>query len=501
MQRVIPLPVRLGLLVASTTLPLILFAAVITYQHYADNRREAFDRVTQVTRGVQLVFDREMQGIVSGLTVLAASHSLAQDDFVNFRRNAEAFINAYPEPSAIVVADKNGQEVFNSSLPAGAALPLRGAPDRGEVFRTGRPTFSPAYVGKQSKRLIVLVTVPVFRDGKVVYDLSFNPPQSIFQRIVEQQKPGDEWTISIFDQNGTNFARVPNPEGTVGQKASPSLYNVLFSATEGRAETVSLEGVKLLTAFTRSPLTGWIVAAGVAESTLTAPALRTFMLTAAVGTIMLVIGLISAITMARQVVRAEGLHDLLIDELNHRVKNTLATVQSLSVQTFRNSGDIEAREKFGGRLAALGSTYDILSRTKWEGTTLHDVLAGTLRPFETANRDRIRIDGPEVKLSSRAAVIVSMVIHELATNAAKYGALSSPEGRINVRWDKILDGSGSERVNLVWREADGPTVKNPDRKGFGSTLIEKGFAAQLGGHADLTFDSDGLRCTLEFSPV
>src|ERR1041384_7584460 len=112
MQRVIPLPVRLGLLVAGTTLPLILFAAVITYQHYLDNRREAFDRVSQVTRGVQLVFDREMQGIISGLTVLAASNSLAQNDFASFRRNAEAFTNTYPEPSAIVIADKGGQEVF-----------------------------------------------------------------------------------------------------------------------------------------------------------------------------------------------------------------------------------------------------------------------------------------------------------------------------------------------------------------------------------------------------
>src|SRR5581483_8229017 len=184
---------------------------------------------------------------------------------------------------------------------------------------------------------------------------------------------------------------------------SSSLYNIMFSANEGRGETVSLEGVKLLTAFARSPLTGWIAAAGVAETTLTAPALRTFMLTAAVGTIMLAIGLTFAITMARKVARAEALHGLLINELNHRVKNTLATVQSLSAQTFRNSTDAEARQKFDGRLAALGGTYDILSQTKWEGTGLREVITGTLRPFQNVALDRIRIDGPDVKLSSRAA--------------------------------------------------------------------------------------------------
>ena len=110
--------------------------------------------------------------------------------------------------------------------------------------------------------------MPVFRDGEVVYDLSFDPPLEIFQRIIEQQKPDEEWTISIFDQRGANFARVPNPQTTVGREASPSLSAVMFSAKEGQARTTSLEGVPLLTAFVHSDLTGWISAAGIAEKTL-----------------------------------------------------------------------------------------------------------------------------------------------------------------------------------------------------------------------------------------
>lgn len=121
-----------------------------------------------------------------------------------------------------MIGDREGRQVFNSSRPVGEPLPprtVRG--NRDEVFRTRKPVFSELFTGSVSNRPIVTVTVPVFRNGEVVYDLSFNPPLEIFQRIIEQQKPNDEWTISIFDQQGANFARVPNPETTIGRHASP----------------------------------------------------------------------------------------------------------------------------------------------------------------------------------------------------------------------------------------------------------------------------------------
>jgi HWE histidine kinase len=385
MRRKLSLPLRLAILVAGTTLPLIGFSAAIVYQHYIQDQQDAFGRVLQVTRSIQQVLDREMQGIVW-------SHGSRRLGFAGARRfrslpwqGAGIFLAQFPGHASVIVGDREGRQVFNSSTEPGVLLPPRTSrEDRDLVFRTRKPAFSELFVGSVSKRPIVTVTVPVMRGGEVVYDLSLDPPLEIFQRIIEQQKPNDDWTISIFDREGANFARVPNPETTIGMKASPSLFAVMFSAPEGQARTVSLEGVPLLTAFVRSGLTGWIPAAGIAEKTLTAPAVRTFVLTGAIGVGMLAIGLAFAIRMATTIARAEALHELLINEVNHRVKNTLATVQSLSSQTFRSSADAIARDKFDGRLGSLGRTYDVLSAKKWEGADIKEVIDATLEPFASA---------------------------------------------------------------------------------------------------------------------
>ena len=136
--------------------------------------------------------------------------------------------------------------------------------------------------------------------------------------------------------------------------------------------------------------------------------------------------------MATTIARGEMLHDLLIEELNHRVKNTLALMQAIAVQTFRSASRDE-REKFEGRLGALAEAHNLLSQEKWQGSELQDVIARVLQPFLLNNPERIRMAGPAVPLSPRLAVVLSMIVHEIATNAAKYGALSNETGR--VRWN------------------------------------------------------------------
>jgi len=214
--------------------------------------------------------------------------------------------------------------------------------------------FTVATRGSVSGDRIIVVDIPVYRDGKAIYALSFNPPLSMFQRMIEQKRFGSEWTVSIFDRTGTNFARVPNPEKTIGQKASPTLLAELFKQQEAKVSTVSLEGVPLLTAYSRSPVTDWIVAAGIPVALVTAPLWRTLAVTALIGAAFLLIGLGFAIRMAQEVARGESLQRLMVNELNHRVKNTLATVQSIAGQSFRNASDSEAKEKFESRLVALG---------------------------------------------------------------------------------------------------------------------------------------------------
>src|SRR5262245_2333014 len=476
---------------------MILFAAGVIYLNHRHERQAAFDRVLDTVRGIRLVLDAEMQGIASGLEVLAASQSLARGDLVAFRGSAETFLSRFPEGAAISLATRDGEQLLNTGAAAGEPLPPRvNRASIDEVFRTGRPAYSSLFVGSVTKQRIITVSVPVMRNGTVVNELSFNPPLAFFQNIIQQRRPSEDWTMSIFDRTGVNFARVPNPEQTIGQRASPTLYPHLFQQPEAKVETVSLEGVPLLTAFTRSPLTGWTVAAGLSVASLTEPLWQALGITVSVGIVMLAIGLAFALTMAARIARGEALHALLVNELNHRVRNTLTTVQSIASQTFRRASDPkEATEKFEARLVALGQAHNVLSDRKWESADVRDIVNGGLEPFASRDGNRLRIRGDEMHIAPRCTLTISMVLHELATNATKHGAWSSRTGTVAVEWAAVDRGS-AEWLRLIWRETGGPPVKAPARKGFGSRLIEQSLAG-VGGSATVEYDQAGLVCVLE----
>ena len=486
---------RLVLLVAGTTLPLIIFAAGIVFNNYVQDRKDATQRVLETVRGIRLVLDAEMQRMTGGLQVLSLTNALRDRDFDSFRRIATGFLEQYGRDGVVLVADREGRQLFSSVTTDTATLPLRNNLDIVEkVFATKRPHYSNLFIGVVKKRLIVTVEVPVIRDGEVIYDISFSPPIEIFQDMIEKQLPGKDWTISIFDGEGVNFARVPNPQNTIGQRASPSLYAELFRKPEGTFATVSLEGVPLITGVARSSLTGWTVAGGIAESSLVAPLWRNLAITSVIGGVLLLVGLAFAVRMATAIARGEMLHDLLIDELNHRVKNTLAILQSITTQTFRSASRAE-REKFEGRLGALAEAHNLLSQEKWQGSELQDVIARVLKPYLLSNPDRVRMFGPMVPLSPRLAVVLSMIVHEIATNAAKYGALSNDSGTVTLDWEIIAQSDG-RKLRMIWTESGGPHVSAPVQRGFGSRLIERSARDQLGGEATVDFLPRGVVCTV-----
>lgn len=186
-------------------------------------------------------------------------------------------------------------------------------------------------------------------------------------------------------------------------------------------------------------------------------------------------------------VHAERQQKLLVDELNHRVKNTLATVQAIAQQTMRSTPDFAAfRSAFESRLMALAMTHDLLTATSWRGAALRDVLVGELGAFGLAH---YQLEGEDVDLSPTQALALGLVIHELATNAAKYGALSAADGCVTVKWT-----TDEGRLRLLWCERDGPQVNPPTRRGFGSRLIERSLSGQLSGEARLDFAPEGLTC-------
>jgi two-component sensor histidine kinase len=446
------LPVRLALLVAGTTLPLIVFAAGIVFNNYQQERRNASQRVLETVRSIRLVLDAEMQRMTGALQVLALTGPLRNGDFEAFRPIAEGFLDQYRDGGVVLVADRAGHQLFSSVTSDTAHLPLRNNREIVErVFSTKRLQYSNLFVGAVKRQPIVTVEVPVLREGEVVYDISFSPPVEIFQGIINRQRPGEDWTISIFDGDGINFARAPNPQETIAKRASASLYAEMFRSNEATLQAVSLEGVPLITSFARSSVTGWIVAAGIAESSLVGPLWRKLAITSVIGGILLLTGLAFAVRMATAIARGEMLHDLLIEELNHRVKNTLAILQSIAVQTFRSASRSE-REKFEGRLGALAEAHNLLSTEKWQGSELQDVVKRVLQPYLLNNPERMKMFGPHVPLSPRVAVILSMIVHEIATNAAKYGALSNDSGTVTVDWEVITENA-TKKLRLIWTEA------------------------------------------------
>lgn len=489
------LPVRLALLVTGTMLPLIVFAVGIAVYNYKQDRNDATRRVLENVRSMRLVLDSEVQRMTGGLQVLALTNSLRNDDFQNFRRIALGFVDQYGKGGLVLISDRNGRLLFSSATEDTASLPPRGHIEIIEkVFATKSPQYSDLFTGAINGRQVLTVEIPVLRNGEVIYDLCFSPPISIFQDLVEKQQPDKLWTVSLLDNKGIVFARAPNPSETVGKRASPSLYAEMFRSSEASLPAVSLDGVALAGAYTRSQLTGWTVAAGVAESSLIAPLWRNIAITSLIGGILLLTGLTFAVRMATTIARGEMLHDLLIDELNHRVKNTLALMQAIAVQTFRSSSRDE-RTKFEGRLGALAEAHNLLSQEKWAGSELRDVIARALQPFLLNNPERIRMAGPAVPLSPRLAVVLSMIVHEIATNAAKYGALSNETGRVTLEWEVIADAP-KPRLRLIWTEIGGPPVTAPVQRGFGSRLIERSARDQLGGEATIDFLPRGVVCTV-----
>ncbi len=180
---------------------------------------------------------------------------------------------------------------------------------------------------------------------------------------------------------------------------------------------------------------------------------------------------------------------LLINELNHRVKNTLATVQSLAHQTLRDGVVIrDARERFTDRLLALSAAHNVLTRENWEGAEVREVVADAVRPYDDAALARVAFDGPPLRIAPNVALALSMALHELATNAVKYGALSIPGGQVRIGWT----ASAGEAAELEWREIGGPPVTAPARLGFGSRLLRQGLAAELGAPAALDYARTGL---------
>ncbi|MBM1171646.1 sensor histidine kinase [Microvirga arabica] len=195
--------------------------------------------------------------------------------------------------------------------------------------------------------------------------------------------------------------------------------------------------------------------------------------------------------------RIEQRQTLLVRELHHRVKNTLATVQALVGATGRSSGSFdEFYHSFSDRIISLARTHNLLTDDYWQAAPLREIALSELKPFAETRQPRFVLLGPPVDLAAELAVPVGMALHELTTNAVRYGALSVPEGYVEIRW-KTDDVNGARQLRLEWREFGGPQVKEPQHRGFGSTLLQRVLPMQCKAEVEVQYASDGLRFQMD----
>jgi two-component sensor histidine kinase len=191
---------------------------------------------------------------------------------------------------------------------------------------------------------------------------------------------------------------------------------------------------------------------------------------------------------------ADKLQKLILEELHHRIKNTLATVGAIASQSLRHAPSIQdAQHAIEGRLLALGRAHDLLLQVRWTGADLRKIVSGATEPFDNADKPRFSIDGPVVEIASGAVIAIAMTLNELCTNTTKFGALSVPDGHVDVSW--AVDAVSS-RLRFTWKEQGGPPVAAPTRQSFGTRLIET-LGRQLKGNVELAYASDGFVYVLD----
>ncbi|PIB90854.1 sensor histidine kinase [Caulobacter sp. FWC2] len=523
---------RLVLLTISLLVPALLSMGFLLASADRESRGQLYQQLVTTARALSGAVDRQAAVGVSVAETLATDQALINGDWAAF--HARALRATERRAGWIVVADQNGQQVVNTLKPYGASLPrIKRTREEAAAFSAGRSKVSDLLDGPVAGKPVITVGTPIVVKGKF-YVLSYVVDAASFASVFRQQRVPDRWVATVLDNHRRVIARSRRNETFTGRLASKDMEENLRHSTEGVSKSVSLEGVPTRVAYTRSPQTGWTLVVAIPREDLASTVNRAVALGTGVFLLLLVLGVALALVYSRRINqeirrlvsdarvigRGETLppadpdsleeiaavhaalrqasHELktreerqgvMINELNHRVKNTLATVQALARQTFAktpNSADGSAPlEVFTDRLIALSGAHDLLTRTGWREADMAALIEASLG----AHVERVDRSGPEVALAPHTAVGLSMVFHELATNSAKYGALSAASGRVELTWkrDPVTDN-----LLFTWRDVGGPPVTPPTQSGFGTRLIESSIRREQKGQARFDFRPEGL---------
>jgi two-component sensor histidine kinase len=493
-------------------------------------------RVAQEAQELAADIDRELYRALVTLETLATSSELKRGDLRAF--HAQALLALKRTRAAIVLVDRSFQQLVGTLKDYGAELPRTADPQTAQrVIDTHQPQVSNLFAGSVSGRPVFNVEVPVLDPADTVRYVLIMSFQALHMAdVLRSAKLEAPWITGITDNNGIILARSERHEEFVG-KPLPAELLAQSRAAGGVFRAINVAGDPILRATARSELAGWLVSATVPTSHLDAPRRRSqafaaILLCTAVtlgGSLAYMFGrliahpldqaaqaaaavgrdepvavsrsglseadvLIETLSNASSELKRRREHaDFLMRELAHRAKNQLAVVKGMALQTARQSKGLEDfMGPFGRRLQGLAQSQDVLIRQNWQGAPLAELARAQLELFAAASRTELT--GPDLFLDATAVQNIGFALHELATNAAKHGALSGPEGRLQIAWS----GPSAGRIALDWIEDGGPAVQPPSRTGFGHQVIMQLVPKALQGTASLEFTGGGMHWHLEF---
>jgi two-component sensor histidine kinase len=530
---------HLGLLIVC---PLLVVGFVLSALYVREEQKSLHNEAISTVHDAATTIDHELRRDLLALQIISTSVDLTNSNFERVYRQAKQLSDTMPG-SIVSLRRENGEGIFNTHFLLGTPLEpanhnaFLSAEDK--AAKNGTLSISDVFVGLWSGRTYVAIIQPVMSDGKVAYLLDLRIPTDIINGIIRSQLRNPEWLIGVTGNDGRMIARNWEPERYIGQRASDAFIQNTQGA-EGVFENTTLDGVHVFNAYSRSKLTGWRVGAGIPIHTFRVPIYYSLLALAGILGIGLLCSAGLSYTYARIMLRpaaeirkladapfvetqrlpgrtgirefdtvlgmlAKSFSDLedrdrhqqtLLDELNHRAKNTLTAIQAIALQTHRQSKSWEEfRNNFEFRLMAMARSFDLLIKSDWGSGDLREVITDCSKPF--CDPERIRLTGPPVVLPPKTIVGMGMIIHELATNATKYGAFSNTPGWVECSWDVQKSGT-AEIFSFRWKEHEGPPVADSPQKGFGSALINTTVEHDLNGKAETKIEPDGLSFSASF---
>ena len=530
------------LLALAVALPFVLLTAGIVWQ-LADNERETRrEAILFSTRTLMNAVDTILSKQIAVAQMLATSPALQNDDLATFRKEAERAAHGLSD-GWIVLSDQDGQQLVNLSRPEGDVLPRRSATAvdlQRRAIETGQFQVSGIFNGVLVEAPVVTVEVPVGRKDKPPLVLSVVMRPNVFLTLFEQWNLPEGWLAGLVDQDGHFIARSRNHEQNVGRPASEGFRNAARAAAIGWNELISIEGDRVATSHVTSALSGWVMGLAAERELFEAPIRNTILVACLAGGATTLLSLLLAIWSARRIARPieqieQGTHALMLRraitfsntglpeadrtldalvstarvfeqhdkerdereahvrlimrELSHRSKNLLAIVLAIARQTARHTtsfSDFETR--FNSRIQALADAHDLLVEQQWSGAFIDDLVRAQLAAF---GMEKVVCRGERIMLRTEAVQNIALALHELATNASKYGALSAASGKVNIDWARETAETGQRNLRFTWRESGGPPVTAPGKNGFGCFVLERVTVNALGS-GGLEFNPDGL---------